>query len=257
MLTSSPSPSVTVYTANQHIIPWCQTTDRHDNAAACKSICDTTADIHFTFPGTSMAIRWVPGSASFSPLKRLQEIALDAATAADPTHHPAAKSIAALREDARRQVLSDWEQVWLKDPRRDPAYRAVQHPPSGQPPEFMLGIAGFARPIFCTAIRLLTEHAFTGEYNARHRPRAPDPHGCQCGQAALQTPTHIIADCPLHRATRNLWLRPLSLYSARRWGVLPSQTSSKRRRPVSGPGDSPPPPRRLRLSASGDRPHHH
>jgi hypothetical protein len=173
---------------------------------------------------------------SFSPLKRLQEIALDAATAADPTHHPAAQSIAALRDDARGKVLTDWEQVGLKDPRRDPAYRALQHPSSGRPPEFMQGIAGFSRPIFCTAIRLLTEHAFTGEYNARHRPRAPDPHGCQCGQATPQTPTHIV-DCPLHRAARNQSL----LYSAPRREVLPSQTSSKRHRPVSSPGDRPPP----------------
>jgi hypothetical protein len=72
----------------------------------------------------------------------------------------------------------------------------------------MVGIASAARPVFCTAIRLLTEHAFTGEYNARHRSRAPDPHDCQCGLAPLQTPTHVICECHLFSEARERILRP-------------------------------------------------
>ncbi|KAH9958001.1 hypothetical protein BGW80DRAFT_1377616 [Lactifluus volemus] len=40
--------------------------------------------------------------------------------------------------------------------------------------------------------------------------RAPDPHGCQCGCAALQTPTHIIFHCERFRAARDRHLRPVS-----------------------------------------------
>jgi hypothetical protein len=72
----------------------------------------------------------------------------------------------------------------------------------------MQGIADSARPVFCTAVRLLTEHAFTGEYNARHRPRAPDPHDCQCGRIDLQTPTHVILECHLFREARERILKP-------------------------------------------------
>ncbi|KAH9960729.1 hypothetical protein BGW80DRAFT_1362395 [Lactifluus volemus] len=71
----------------------------------------------------------------------------------------------------------------------------------------MLGIANASRPVFCTAIRLLTEHAFTGEYNARHRPRAPDPHGCECGLVEIQTPSHIIFECPRFEIARDRELR--------------------------------------------------
>jgi hypothetical protein len=208
LLTTSPSSSIIIYTADHFVIPWCQTTDRHDNAKACRAVCDTIADILFTHGDTTLSIRWIPGHGSFLPLKRLTEVASAAAGEAEQEPQPAAATIAALQAGARTKSLENWEQIWLKEPRRDPAYRALHHPPSGEPPEFIVGIASAARPVFCTAIRLLTEHAFTGEYNARHRPRAPDPHGCQCGHAILQTPTHIICECRLFREARERILRP-------------------------------------------------
>jgi hypothetical protein len=36
----------------------------------------------------------------------------------------------------------------------------------------------------------------------------PDPHNCQCGHAALQTPVHIILECHLLRDARDQFLRP-------------------------------------------------
>ena len=207
LLIISPASSVTIYTADQFVIPWCQTTDRHDNAKACRAVCNTIADILFTHVNTTLSIKWIPGHGNFHPLKRLLEVATAAAREVEPDPRPPPASIAALQADARARALTEWEQVWLNDPRRNPAYRALHHPPSGKPPEFMVGIAEAARPVFCTAVRLLTEHAFTGEYNARHRPRAPDPHGCQCGLAPLQTPTHVICECPRFEAARERILR--------------------------------------------------
>jgi hypothetical protein len=208
LLITSPKSSVIIYTADHFAIPWCQATDRHDNAKACRMVCDTIANILFTHANTAVSIRWIPGHGSFHPLKRLMEVASAAAAETEPDPQPQAAMIATLKADARAQSLADWEQIWLEDPRRNPAYRALHHPPSGEPPEFMVGIASAARPVFCTAIRLLTEHAFTGEYNARHRPRAPDPHGCQCGRALLQTPIHVICECHLLRDARERILRP-------------------------------------------------
>jgi hypothetical protein len=97
-----------------------------------------------------------------------------------------------------------------RGPSPNPAFRALHHTPSGQPPDFLQGIASTARPVFCTAIRLLTEHAFTGEYNARHRPRAPDLHDCLCGLVDIQTPSHVIFDCPRFRDARERILRQAS-----------------------------------------------
>jgi hypothetical protein len=59
-----------------------------------------------------------------------------------------------------------------------------------------------------TCIRLLTGHAFTGEYTARFRPSSFDPHHCQCGEP-LQTPQHVIAACLLHTEARRQFLLPV------------------------------------------------
>jgi hypothetical protein len=94
-------------------------------------------------------------------------------------------------------------------PRLQPAYLALTNPPDGFIPPFIKGISKFSRPIVATCIRLLTGHAFTGEYTARFRPSSFDPHHCQCGEP-LQTPQHVIAACPLHIEARRQFLLPVS-----------------------------------------------
>jgi len=89
------------------------------------------------------------------------------------------------------------------------AYLVLTNPPDGFLPPFVQGITKFPRPIVATCIRLLTGHAFTGEYTARFRPRSFDPHNCQCGEP-LQTAQHVIAACPLHDEARRQFLLPLS-----------------------------------------------
>jgi hypothetical protein len=84
-------------------------------------------------------------------IRRLQEIAVEAANAAtpeEPIRVLTPPTITALRDKARRQALTDWGQTWLDDPRRGSTFRALTHPLSGQHPEFMLGIAGAPRPCF-------------------------------------------------------------------------------------------------------------
>ena len=58
----------------------------------------------------------------------------------------------------------------MEAPRLQPAYLALTNPPDGSIPPFIKGITKFPRPIVATCIRLLTGHAFTGEYTARFRP---------------------------------------------------------------------------------------
>jgi hypothetical protein len=170
MLTTSPAPSVVIYTADHFVIPWCQTTDRHENVKACRAVCNTIAEVLFTHAEVVLSIKWIPGHSNFHPLTRLVEVATSVAREAAPNLQLTPTTVAALQAATVTKAISEWEQVWFKDPRQNPAYQALHHPLSGKPPEFMAGIATAARPIFCTAIRLLTEHTFTGEYNARHWP---------------------------------------------------------------------------------------
>jgi len=93
---------------------------------------------------------------------------------------------------------------WLQ-----PAYLALTNPLDGSVPPFTQGITKFPRPIVAMCIRLLTGHAFTGEYTAHFQPSSFDPHHCQCGEP-LQTTQHVIVACPLHIEARRQFLLPLS-----------------------------------------------
>jgi hypothetical protein len=116
------SNSVIIYMANHQIILWCLTTDRHDNALMCRMIRETLSTILFNHPNTNISIRWIPGTASFHPLKCLLEVATAAATAVNLTDPQPPPTIAALKSTAKSHALQEWEWVWLTDPCQNPAY---------------------------------------------------------------------------------------------------------------------------------------
>ena len=126
-----------------------------------------------------------------------------------PIFPPTPPTKAFLRSAMRKEAISQWQDRWRAVPKRQPSYLALSSPPDGKPAPFVQGLTNLPRPIFTTGIRLLTGHAFTGEYNARHRPRSNDPHHCQCGEA-LQTAHHIITSCPTYAVARRHTLHPLS-----------------------------------------------
>jgi ribonuclease HI len=96
MLTTSPAPSVVIYTADHFVIPWCQTTDRHENAKACRAVCNTIAEVLFTHAEVVLSIKWIPGHSNFHPLTRLAEVATSAAREAAPNPQPTPTTVAAL-----------------------------------------------------------------------------------------------------------------------------------------------------------------
>jgi hypothetical protein len=104
--------------------------------------------ILYNHPNTIASIRWIPGSAGFHPLKRILEVATAAATDANLNVPQAPCTIAVIRQEAKANAIEDWGKVWLADPCQNPAYCALQHPPSGQPSEFISGIESFACPVF-------------------------------------------------------------------------------------------------------------
>jgi hypothetical protein len=78
--------------------------------------------------------------------------------------------MAHLRDFAYRTATDAWQESWPNTLRRGPVYRAFHHP-TGKPHDFIT-----PRAVFCPAIRLLTEYAFTGEFSARHRPPPTHTH---------------------------------------------------------------------------------
>ena len=83
-----PSSSVMIFTADHFVLPYCQITDRHDNARACRAICDSTAAILDTHINTTLSLGWLPGKTLFHPLEHLQELTIEAAALTPPRPRP-------------------------------------------------------------------------------------------------------------------------------------------------------------------------
>jgi hypothetical protein len=79
-----PSSSVMILTTDHYILPYCQITDCHDNAEACRAICNSVAAILDTHMSTMLSLGWIPGKTSFHPLECLQELAIEAAAFTPP-----------------------------------------------------------------------------------------------------------------------------------------------------------------------------
>ena len=45
---------------------------------AYRAVCNTIADILFSYTNTTLSIKWIPGHSSFYPLKHLIEVAIAA-----------------------------------------------------------------------------------------------------------------------------------------------------------------------------------
>lgn len=103
----------------------------------CRLLCETLTTTLFDFPDTEVTISWIPDSADFprppsNGYSTLQSTQQPQSTQLLTKAHP--PTIAAIRHKGKLKALEEWEKIWLKDPRRNPAYRALHHPPSGQPP---------------------------------------------------------------------------------------------------------------------------
>ena len=157
-----------------------------------------------TYQRLTITISWVPPGKNLKPVLRARSEAADAARRTMPTNNdnsPSPPTKDQLRATARTEAITKWQERWGEATRQQPAYLALTSPPDGKIPPFVRGLAKHSRLIFTTGIRLLTTHAFTGEYSARFRPTSNDPHHCECGEP-LQTANHVLSHCPRHAAAR-------------------------------------------------------
>ena len=176
------------------------TADQHqpamDFALAATNILDT-------YQRLQIKVSWVPSGKGLNALGRAKSAAASAAKAAtyDADNLPPPLSKDQIRSDTRKEAINQWQAEWTAAPKRQPAYLALTEPPDGRHPPFVRGLSAHSRLVFSTGIRLLTSHAFTGEYTARFRPHSHDPTQCECGEP-LQTAHHVIAACPCHAVAR-------------------------------------------------------
>jgi hypothetical protein len=129
-LPNFPSLFVSIFTADPVVLSYCQITERHDNAASCQALYDLIASTLFAHPDISISLQWIPGKASILPLKQIQDIAVEAATAAQGQVALTAPSIPVLRDIARHEASSTWEQDWLDSPHCASVFKALIHRPT-------------------------------------------------------------------------------------------------------------------------------
>jgi hypothetical protein len=101
---------VTILTIDHQIILWLLITDKHNNVAVYRSICESLAFTLFNHPNMIVTISWILGLTGFLPLKHVLEVASNAAAIVDPTEqHPPLSSW--LWHEAKLKALADWEKV--------------------------------------------------------------------------------------------------------------------------------------------------
>ena len=178
-----------------------------------------------TYPHITVRLQWLPRMVPVEGLQRARQLAFEAICTTDPTELRAPQSIKKQKEAAKRTAIADWEKRYYNNPRTSMAFKtAIQNPPDGKahhtfnikptPKEGREGLepnghirnqetkVKFSRLTHSTLLRLITGHAFTGEYTKRfYPPHTQEQIACPCGEP-LQTVEHILIECPLYTAAR-------------------------------------------------------
>ena len=176
-------------------------------------------------PNIDFVLQWLPRKIHFAGFRRAKQMALHAIRTADPTDLTGPATIKKLKKSAKDSVTATWAERWHLAPRTSLAYRtALRAPPDGgthhtfQPerarekaqkakaqegqPRGQESLAKFSRLTHSTFYRLVTGHAFTGEYTQRFYPlHTQEQLACPCGEP-IQTVEHVLLHCPRYTAAR-------------------------------------------------------
>lgn len=181
------------------------------------------------FPNTNVILQWLPKKIPFVGFRRAKQLAMEAIRTAETANLEDPPTIRKQQKEARDAAIAAWAVRWHQAPRTSMAYQtALRTPPDGRvhhtfqpkrkpdkdtksrPDATHTGepknAVKFSRLNHATLYRLLTGHAFIGEYTQRFYPlHTQDQIACQCG-APLQTVEHVLLHCPLHSAARRAHL---------------------------------------------------
>jgi hypothetical protein len=126
----------------------------------------------------SITIAWAPQARTFVGFHRVRHLSNTIAAHPLPPNHREPHSIGSQRSTTKMEAIDAWGARWQGSDRRSQSNVALQQS-NGKFPPAIQGAKGEGRAIFSTLIRLITGHAFIGNYSARFRP--DNPTDCPCG----------------------------------------------------------------------------
>lgn len=202
----------------------------HGDQAESLKLLRRLGDLIDKYPNIKITLLWLPKKIPFVGFRRTKQLSLEAVRTADLTGINEPQTISNQLKQAESAAITAWAERYNQTPHTSMAYRtALTTPPDGKThhtfqstqltnpltvgnnntgPEEKGPKATFSRLTHSTFYRLITGHAFTGEYMQRFFPQhTPDQIECQCGEP-LQTVEHIIIQCPLFADARQRHLMP-------------------------------------------------
>jgi hypothetical protein len=208
-----PQTSVIVFTPSPTAASRALDATPHDEQAVSINCMETVEEILNTHPSLTVRFCWLPRSAPFVGFKRARQLALEAIRTATPTEADELHTIKSQRRGAKESAVTGWAESWHQAPRTSLAYRTIlTRPPDGRPhPSFHAEKSPGdprARKVKCPRrvrsnfYRLITGHAFIGEYTQRFFPQhTQEQVACPCGEP-VQTVEHVLLRCPTYTAAR-------------------------------------------------------
>ena len=179
-----------------------------------------------------LILAWSPKNDDLFPDRLSRDLAAEAASEFPPSGMDLVQSAAYQKDRAQRRVFSQWEEeyhtncmleaaksIWLGvdicPPRFTYSYALITAPSTTHHPLWRecttrvpatLGskkkVFKYRRRITATTLQLAVDHAFTGSYAKRFRPKdPPESITCKCG-AQLRDPNHILRRCPIFSTQR-------------------------------------------------------
>ena len=169
-------------------------------------------------PSSRIILVWTPLDYGLERQTRARELAMEACQWDPPGGLHQVQSAAFQKDRARIRAFEEWARDWQKafmeresgmKPRSFAYTHTLTHPPDGNNhPLWQAGLdrktdnSGrrvkwftFSRRTMSTALQVAVDHAFTGTYVSRFRPRDPPrAQTCPCG-APLRSPQHITHAC--------------------------------------------------------------
>ena len=199
----------------------CRTLDpsTHEEQATALGHLGKLGELLAKYPNTTFTLQWLPRKIKFSGFRRAKQKALTAIRSAALADLEKAQSIKKQKQTAKEQAITAWAMKWHLAPRTSLAYRtALRTPPDGRThhtfhpereinkrPEQAQGekkLVKFSRLTHATFYRLVTGHAFIGEYTQRfYPPHTQEQIACPCGEL-VQTVEHVLLHCPRYTDAR-------------------------------------------------------
>ena len=186
----------------------------------------------FTHRDVRLVLTWSPKNDDLYPDRLVRELAAEAASEFPPSGMDLVQSAAYQKDQARCRAFTQWEEeyhtnrmlevaktIWLGVdvcPPRFAYSHAIISPPSithhplwrecttrvPATPGSKKKVFKYRRRTTATALQLVVDHAFTGSYARRSRPKdPPESLTCKC-RAKLRDPNHILRRCPIFHTQR-------------------------------------------------------